>query len=396
MPKLSDSMEEATILRWLKDPGDSFTRGEPLAEIETDKATILYEAETDGVLAEIVVPAGEKARLGEPIATLTTASPAHAPPASQPPTSARLAANAPSPFDRPSAARQGSVRRVSATPVARRRAVELGVSLVNLNGTGEGGRITRADVERAAGEGPTREATPGETPEPVAFDRGAVETTSLTSMQRTIAKRMEASTTVPVFTVSIEIDMTTIVSLRNGVDQAIPTLPSVNDFVIRAVALTLRAFPIFNSAWADGTIQNYARINIGIAVALENALLVPTLFDADQKSLTQIATESRKLVEAAKGRRLGPDELSHGTFTVSNLGMFGVRSFTAIVNQPQAAILAVGGIARRPAEIDGRIDLRHTMNATLSADHRVVYGADSAAFLAHLKTLLEHPLALTT
>jgi pyruvate dehydrogenase E2 component (dihydrolipoyllysine-residue acetyltransferase) len=388
MPKLSDSMEQATILSWLKQPGDEFTRGDPLVEIETDKATILYEAETDGVLAEIVVPAGETARLGEPIAILAGGSHNAAQVAARS-ASAPSMASAPPAVPPPSAG--GAPGRVSATPVARRRAAELGVSLLDLKGTGEGDRITRADVERAAGE-PSAEQTPASR----GFDRGAVETPSLTSTQRTIAKRMEASTTVPVFTVSVEIDMTTIVALRTGADSAISTVPSVNDFVIRAAALTLRAFPIFNSAWAEGTIETYSRVNIGIAVALENALLVPTLFDADQKSLTQIATESRRLVEATKTRQLGPDELTHGTFTVTNLGMFGVHSFTAIVNTPQAAILAVGGIARRPAETDGLIELRHTMNATLSADHRVVYGADGAAFLAHLKSLLEHPLALTT
>jgi pyruvate dehydrogenase E2 component (dihydrolipoamide acetyltransferase) len=380
MPKLSDSMEEATILRWLKAPGEAFVRGDPLAEIETDKATIVYEAESDGVLAEIVVPEGATARLGDPIATLNgdSAGAAQAP--------APNAVEAPPPAPQPRPAATSHAPRARATPVARRRAVELGVSLFGLEGTGHGGRITRSDVERAAGG----RAEPG------ARDRGAVEHVALTSTQETIAKRMEVSATVPVFTVSVEIDMSIVVALRKDTDAVIAVVPSVNDFVVRAAALALLRFPAFNAAWIEGRVERYSRVNIGIAAAVEGGLLVPTLFDADRKSVAEIATESRKLIEAAKARRLGPDDLSHGTFTVSNLGMFGVHAFTAIVNAPQAAILAVGGIARRPAEVGDRVELRHTMIATLSADHRVVYGADGAAFLGQLKTLLEHPLSLTT
>jgi len=340
MPKLSDSMEEATVIRWLKGPGQSFSRGEPLAEIETDKATVVYEAEADGVLASILVPEGSSARLGEPIATLDgdTAAP---------------------PAERP-----------RATPVARRRAVELGISLHGLAGTGPGGRITVEDVERAAGDA---------SPVPAPSAKGKVEVVKLSPTQATIAKRMEQAASIPTFTVTAEIDMSSVVALREA--ESAPS-PSVNDFLVRAAALTLRELPAFNSAWLDGRIERYSRVNVGIAVAVEGALLVPTLFDADEKALTQIAAESRELTERARNRRLTPEELTNSTFTVSNLGMFGVRSFTAIVDPPQAAILAVGGI-------DGG-----SMLATLSADHRVVYGADGAAFLAHLKSLLEQPESL--
>ena len=336
MPKLSDSMEEATILRWLKEPGDSFARGEPLAEIETDKATVVYEAESDGVLASIVVPEGESARMGDPIATLD--------------------GDAEAPVERP-----------RATPVARRRAVELGVSLHGLNGTGPGGRITVEDVEAAAGDAP----------EPSPSGKGRAEVIELTPTQATIANRMEAAASIPTFTVSVEIDMSTVVTRRT---EATEPKPSINDFLVRAAALTLREFPAFNSSWADGRIERWPRVNVGIAVAVEGALLVPTLFDADRKPLAQIAEESRELAERARNRTLSPAELTSSTFTVSNLGMYGVLSFTAIVDPPQAAILAVGGIH------DGR------MQATLSADHRVVYGADGAAFVRHLKSLLEQPL----
>ena len=343
MPKLSDSMEEATILRWLKEPGEAFSRGEPLAEIETDKATIVYEAETDGVLAQIVVPEGESARLGEPIATLdgdAAAAPAQ-------------------PAERP-----------RATPVARRRAVELGVSLHELAGSGPGGRITVEDVERAA-----RDAAPAAAPS----GKGEVEVVQLTATQSTIARRMEQAAAIPTFTVTAEIDMSTVVALRRYESEP---RPSVNDFLVRAASLTLRELPQFNSSWVDGRVERYSRVNVGIAVAVEGALLVPTLFDADQKTLAQIATESRELAERARSRRLTPEELTSSTFTVSNLGMYGVRQFTAIVDPPQVAILAVGGIDRG------------TMLATLSADHRVVYGADGAEFLRRLKTLLEDPATL--
>jgi pyruvate dehydrogenase E2 component (dihydrolipoamide acetyltransferase) len=376
MPKLSDSMEEATIVRWLKSPGEPFVRGEPLAEIETDKATVVYEAENDGVIAEFVVQEGGTARLGDPIARLNGDGAVAAGPAVvEAPATARAPAG-------------GAVRepgRARATPVARRRAVELGVSLHGLEGSGPAGRVTATDVERAARAGVAPEGR----------DRGTVERIPPTSTQATIAGRMEAAAAVPVFTVTAEIDVGAVVALRRGADDVVELVPSLNDFVVRAAALTLRRFPAFNAGWVDGRVERYSRVNVGIAVALDDALLVPTIFDADRKSLTAITRESRLLVEHTRSRSLGPDELTNGTFTVSNLGMFGVHSFTALVNAPQAAILAVGGIVRRPAEVDGRVEFRDTMLATLSADHRVVYGADGAVFLNHLKTLLEHPLSLT-
>jgi pyruvate dehydrogenase E2 component (dihydrolipoamide acetyltransferase) len=380
MPKLSDSMEEATIIRWLKSPGESFVRGDALAEIETDKATVVYEAEADGVIAEFIVEEGGTARLGEPIARLNGDGVAPAAAAAPAPAAAPAEAAAP-------VAAHFDSDRVRATPVARRRAVELGVSLYGLVGSGPGGRVTATDVERAAG-GAVPRTTSG-------LDRGTVEQVGLTPTQATIARRMEASAAVPVFTVTIEIDMSGVVALRRGDGEGDTVVPSVNDFAVRAAALALRRFPAFNGSWADGRIERYSRVNVGIAVALDDALLVPTLFDADRKSLTEIAVESRGLIERARTRSLAPDELTHATFTVSNLGKFGVHSFTAIVSSPQAAILALGGIDRRPVEAEGRIEFRETLLATLSADHRVVYGADGAAFLGHFKSLLEQPLSLT-
>jgi pyruvate dehydrogenase E2 component (dihydrolipoamide acetyltransferase) len=217
------------------------------------------------------------------------------------------------------------------------------------------------------------------TPRPPADARGDAHVVELTPTQAMIARRMvESVTTIPVFTVSVDVDMSLVSALRKDVDDA----PSLNDFVVRAAALTLRDFPRFNASYVDGAVHSYSRVNVGIAVAADDALLVPVVFDADAKTLPQISAETRRLADAARRRALRPDELQGGTFTVSNLGMFGVRSFTAIVDPPQVAILAVGGI------VDG------AMTLTLSCDHRVVYGADGAGFLSRLRELLERPLAL--
>jgi pyruvate dehydrogenase E2 component (dihydrolipoyllysine-residue acetyltransferase) len=354
MPKLSDSMAEAVIVRWLVSPGEAFERGEGLLEVETDKATVVYEAEAAGTLDSILVPEGGTAAIGEAIATLTNGT------------------------GRSSADGDSAAQRANATPVARRTAVELGVSLHGIAGTGPGGRITREDVQKAAaGSGTTAPE-----PEPTRGGKGEVRTVELTATQATIARRMaEAATTIPSFTVTADVDMSLITALREGASDA----PSLNDFVVRAAALTLREFPRFNASYVDGKVECYSRVNVGIAVATEDALLVPVVFDADARSLGEIAAETRRLADAARRRALAPDDLQDGTFTVSNLGMFGVRSFTAIIDPPQVAIIAVGGV--RP---DG------AMTVTLSCDHRVVYGADGARFLSRLRELLERPLALTS
>jgi pyruvate dehydrogenase E2 component (dihydrolipoamide acetyltransferase) len=354
MPKLSDSMADAVIIKWLKSPGDAFARGEALIEVETDKATVVYEAEADGTLGSILVAEGETAAIGQPIATLGNGA-------------------APSVSERP-----------NATPVARRTAVELGVSLHGIAGTGPGGRITREDVQKAAADSPPI-ATP-------AGGRGDVRVIELTTTQSTIARRMvESATTVPVFTVSVDIDMSLVAELRGSAREKRDDVPSLNDFVVKAAATTLREFPRFNSSYADGRIEQYSRVNVGIAVATDDALLVPVVFDADSKSIAEIARETRRVAAAARGRSLRPEELRDGTFTVSNLGMFGVRSFTAIIDVPQTAILAVGSVRREPTEDSG---FRDVMTATMSCDHRVVYGADGARFLSRLRDLLERPLLL--
>jgi pyruvate dehydrogenase E2 component (dihydrolipoyllysine-residue acetyltransferase) len=395
MPKLSDSMADAVIVRWLKGPGDAFQRGDGLIEVETDKATVVYEAEWPGTLAAILAPEGATVAIGEPIATVTNGEgpavrqerpePAQAEPAQPEPQPV-----APAPAPGRGSGDGAGMRRPNATPVARRIAVERGVSLHAIAGTGPGGRITAEDVEEAAAGARAPAAGP-------AAGKGDVRIQELTPTQATIARRMvESATTVPVFTVSADIDVSLIAALRAGAREEGGDIPSVNDFVVKAAALALRAAPRFNASYVDGKIELYSRVNVGVAVATDDALVVPVVFDADQKSLVQIAAETRRLADAARRRALGPDEMRHGTFTVSNLGMFGVRSFTAIIDPPQTAILAVGGARREPFEAGpDRVAFRDVMTVTLACDHRVVYGADGARFLSRLRELLERPLALT-
>ena len=389
MPKLSDSMADAVIIKWLKTPGEAFARGEALIEVETDKATVVYEAESDGTLAAILVAEGETAAVGEPIATLSNGGAAPARPEPVPeaePDTATVDGGAP--------ARRSEAHgeRPNATPVARRAAVELGVSLHGIVGSGPGGRVTVDDVRAAA-------ATGGPAPAPrQAGGKGEVTTRELTPTEATIARRMvESATTAPVLTAAADVNVSLIVALRRGGRDAGHEVPSLNDFVVKATALALRDHPRVNGSYAEGRIETYSRVNVGIAVATaDDALLVPVVLDADRKSLAEIGAESRRLADAARRRTLTPGELHHATFTVSNLGMFGVRSFTAIVDAPQAAILAVGGTRREPFEEGpGRIGFRDVITMTITCDHRVVYGAHAARFLSRLRELLEQPLALT-
>jgi pyruvate dehydrogenase E2 component (dihydrolipoamide acetyltransferase) len=391
MPKLSDSMADAVILRWLKAPGDAFARGEGLLEVETDKATVVYEAEYDGTLDSILAPEGSTVPIGEPIATLANgdgdrgAEERRAMVQPEPATVNPVEEGA-----RPASTDGQESQRPNATPVARRAAVDLGVSLHGIAGTGPGGRITLGDVEKAAAE-------PGAAVhEPAAVGKGDTRIVELTTTQATIARRMvESATTIPSFTASTDVDMSLISALRRGAREEREDAPSLNDFVVKAVAAALRKFPRFNASYVDGRVECYPRINVGVAVATDDALLVPVVLDADRKTLSQIAADTRRLAEAARRRALRPEDLRDGTFTVSNLGMFGVRSFTAIVDPPQVAILAVGSVRRAPVE-DGRggVAFRDLMTVTLTCDHRVVYGADGAQLLTRLRELLERPLLL--
>ena len=443
MPRLSDSMEEGTILKWLKADGESVARGEPLAEIETDKATLTYESDAAGVLT-IVVAAGETLPIGEVIATLAGAgaedgeaasqapsAPAAAPTAAATPASppAMTSADPAEASGAPPEAAPGKQAggRVKASPLARRMAREQGIDLHAVTGTGPGGRVVKADIEQAARNGtaplpagsdsepaapptetPAAAAAPSPspaaaTPAPppatapgeTAAAKGDVTIQELTRIQQVIARRMaESKATVPEFTLRTEIDMEACVALRSQLKELGGEVPSYNDMVVKACALALREFPRANGSYRDAHFELHSRVNVGVAVAATDALVVPTIFDADRKSLREIARETRAVAERVRTGTVTPPELSGGTFTVSNLGMFGVTDFTAVINPPQAAILAVGALAPRAVVHGGELVARNTMGVTLACDHRILYGADAAQFLARIRELLEQPLAL--
>jgi pyruvate dehydrogenase E2 component (dihydrolipoamide acetyltransferase) len=515
MPRLSDSMEEGTILKWLKSDGDEVAKGDELVEIETDKATMTYEADADGTL-EIVADEGSTLAIGEVIArigegggssseasadggaeqeaaagdgddeesgggtatkTETDGDGAEAAdeaeaededeaedeaegedadagededageeqeseeePAAEPAASAdgedgasqdgggqaAEAERAPS--------TEGNGGRPKASPVARRIAREQGIDLSTLEGTGPGGRIVKADVEAAASGGgaaepeagraetaeeepeakeapereeaaeaepeeePKREAEPEKAPAGQT-GKGEVTVEEPSRIQQVIARRMaESKATIPHFTLSTDVDMEGAVELRDQLkaladDQGTP-VPSYNDMVVKACAIALRDFPLVNGAYRDGKYELYSRVNIGVAVAGEGTLIVPTIFDADQKGLGQIASESRGLAEKVRDGKISPPELSGATFSITNLGMYGVTTFTAVINPPQAAILAVGKMEPKVVARDGEVVVRNGMNLTIACDHRILSGAPAAEFLARVKAILEQPIAL--
>jgi pyruvate dehydrogenase E2 component (dihydrolipoamide acetyltransferase) len=411
MPRLSDSMEEGTIIKWLKAEGDEVARGDELVEIETDKATMTYEADSDGVL-QIVAAEGDTLPVGEVIARLNGAGEAsevrrqasegepepdaQAEPEPEPEPAAQAEPEPePEPAPPPSAAESDGGERVKASPIARRMAREKGLELSSLRGTGPGGRIVKADVESAA-PAAAPQAAPAAAPEPAAATgKGESELVELTRTQQLIARRMaESKATVPDFALNMDIDMEAAVAMRAQLKEVAEVVPSFNDMVVKASALALREYPRANGSYKDGRFELHGRINVGVAVAAQDALIVPTIFDADRKSLGEIARVARELAGKVRDGTIAPPELSGGTFTVSNLGMYGITSFTAVINPPQAAILAVGTIERRPTVVDGEIVPRHRMAVTLACDHRILYGADAAEFLARVRGLLESPAAM--
>jgi pyruvate dehydrogenase E2 component (dihydrolipoamide acetyltransferase) len=444
MPRLSDSMEEGTVLKWLVEKGGEVKRGEPLVEIETDKANMTYEADAEGVLVEIVAEEGDTVALGEVIARL--GEPGEEPASSEDgkgeaggeaeadeaaereagagaPEPDEEEAEAPEPEEREGATATAEAPargteggdgagdgRVKASPVARRMARELGVELEGIEGTGPGGRIVKADVEAAAegdgAEAPPAEAEPAEAPEREEAPaekaevgaKGAVDEHELSRLQQTVSRRMaESKATAPDFAISLDVDMTGCMELRDRLKEVADPAPSYNDMVVKAAAKALREHPRVNGAYRDGRWELYSNVNVGVAVASEEALIVPTIFEADRKSLGEISRQARELIGKVRDQKITPPEVSSGTFTVSNLGMYGIERFSAIINPPQAALLAVGALKRRPVvdEDSGRIVARHTMTLTLVCDHRILYGADAAQFLARVRELLEQPLSLT-
>jgi pyruvate dehydrogenase E2 component (dihydrolipoamide acetyltransferase) len=443
MPRLSDTMEEGTVLRWLKRDGELVRRGEELVEIETDKAAMVYESDQEGVLS-LTAREGDTLPVGATIAHVgagpvetpdaaseadamaseaDAAAPAAVAAAPAAPTMASAADAAaptaapatievaPHPAQAEAPPEHGA--RVKASPLARRVARERGIDLHALTGTGPGGRIVKADVSgdatAAAAPATGREGGPPETAAPasppaaptlaerVASAKGETTEVELTRSQQTVARRMaESKATIPDFALQAEVDMEACVALRAELKRLSPeAAPTYNDMVVKACALALREHPRANGSYRDGRLQLHSRVNVGVAVATEEALVVPTVFDADLKALGEIARETRALAERVRAGTITPPELGGGTFTVSNLGMYGVRSFSAIVNPPQAAILSVGALAPRAVVHDGAVVARHTLAVTLVCDHRALYGADAARFLARIRELLEEPAALT-
>ncbi len=466
MPRLSDSMEEGTVLKWLVDEGAEVKRGEPLVEIETDKANMTYDADADGTLIEIVAQEGDTLAIGEVIARIGEAGEAGSngkpeaeekteeeePEAEEEQDEEDAGAEdeaAKEEDEEAVTADAGETRggggggdgggetqpggdgggtatrerapsgdgnggeRVKASPVARRMARELGLELRGIDGTGPGGRIVKADVQAAAEDGGARteeapaeaEAEPAEAkPERGAAEparaeagpKGEAEIQELTRLQQTVSRRMaESKATAPDFSISLTVDMTQAVELRSRLKEVADPAPSFNDMVVKAAATALTEHPRVNGAYRDGKFELYDNVNIGVAVAAQDALVVPTVFNADQKSLGQISKDARAVIEKVRDKTVTPPELSGGTFTVSNLGMFGIEFFTAIINPPQASILTVGKLEKRPAVDDsGRIVAQDQMTLSLVCDHRILYGADGAKFLARVKELLEQPLSL--
>jgi pyruvate dehydrogenase E2 component (dihydrolipoamide acetyltransferase) len=402
MPRLSDSMEEGTIIKWLKGDGDAVARGDELVEIETDKATMTYEADADGVL-QIVAGEGDTLPVGEVIARLNgkgevsgdsgQASEPEPEPDPEPAPAQEAPPSAPPPQRDGDQQRDGG-ERIKASPIARRMAKEKGLDLSSLQGTGPGGRIVKADIEGAKPE-VAAAPEPAAGPEPQPTGKGETELVDLTRTQALIARRMaESKATVPDFTLQMDIDMDAAVAMRAQLKAVADVVPSFNDMVVKSCALALREFPRANGSYKDGRFELHARINIGVAVAAHDALIVPTIFDADRKSLGEIARAARELAEKVREGTVTPPELSGGTFTVSNLGMYGITNFTAVINPPQAAILAVGAIEQRPVVRDGALVAGHRMAVTLACDHRILYGADAAQFLARVRDLLENPAAM--
>jgi len=387
MPRLSDSMEEGTILQWFVAEGDHVQEGQELVEIETDKANVTYEADAAGTVLALSVGEGATVPVGAPIAVIGEPG-EELPPAHEPSPKTLAVAAAPTAPPRP-AAQRSARQRPKASPVARRLASELSVDLSEIAGSGPQGRVVRADVERAA----NGQASP---PEQVVSAKGKSTVHELDRLQRTVARRMaESRATVPDFELRCEVDMSAAVALRDRLRQVADPVPSYNDFVVKASALALRDFPRVNGSYRDGRVETYERINVGIAVAAKDALVVPTVFDADRLSLGEIARSAGALAERVRDGTISPAELAGGTFTVSNLGMYGIDSFSAVINPPQAAILAVGSLKPRAIVLeDGDLVARPTIVLTLACDHRVLYGAEGAQFLDRTRALLEAPDAL--
>ncbi len=409
MPRLSDTMEEGNIVSWLKKEGDPVKAGDILAEVETDKATMELESYFDGFLLYIGVPSGPVAVDGiiavigkkdEEFKHLLTEQKNVAPSAPVPTKEESktpvVAPSAPSAVSEviSESSSDASTGRVKASPLAKSIAAEVGVNLEQVQGSGDQGRIIKKDVENYLVNKPTQN-TPS-APLAIAstsnFTYGDV---PLSQMRKTIARRLgESKFTAPHFYLTIEINMDNAVAARTGINENTPVKISFNDFVIKASASALRKHPAINSSWLGDKITYHRDINIGVAVAVEEGLLVPVINHADMKSMSSINQEVKELAGKAKTKKLTPQEMQGNTFTISNLGMFDIEEFTAIINPPDACILAVGSIIKKPIVKNDQIVIGNMMKVTLSCDHRVVDGATAAQFLQTLKAMLENPVLM--
>jgi len=416
MPKVGDAMSEGKVVRWYKNAGDAVKKGEPLLEIETDKVNLDLEAESDGTLADVRAKEGDMVPVGETLARVLGAGekapePAKVEEKPAEPEQQRRTTDKKDAFkhttgeyheaieqkgprrDRTApetnvVAMPQSGGRLRSSPLARKMASELGVSLDSVQGSGPRGRIIAADVKNAQGRGATASA---------AQPLPSLETKiiPLSAMRRTIAKRLSESTgPIPHFYLTADYDVTNLLEVRRQLSEMTGAKLSLNDFIIRAVALALRSHPQVNASWGDDAITQHGEVHVGVAVATPEGLITPVIRNADQKSVSDIATEVRALADKAKNRKLKPEEYQGSTFTISNLGAWGIEEFTAIINPPNAAILAIGAAEARPVAIDRQIVVRDRMKVTMSCDHRLVDGAIGADFLRTLRQLIEQPLRL--
>ena len=423
MEALSPTMEEGQVVRWLKAEGDSVTAGELLAEIETDKATMELVARGDGVLRAILLGEGQTAPVGNVIAVIAAADedvadllpaagadptssataageePAagSSPPATQAPTarsaarSSSAAAVQPAEAETPAAVARTDGGRLRASPVARRLAREAGIRLEAIAGSGPRGRIVKRDIQGALAAGAA--ATPASAPTVAGEDFVDV---PLTQIRKTIARRLvESLGPVPHFFLTVDVDMARAAELREQFNELeLGARISYNDIVIKATALALARHPECNAWWGGDHVRRHHRVHIGVAVAIDDGLITPVVRDAHVRPVAEISNEVRQLAELARAKRLTPEQYTGSTFSISNLGMFGIEQFTGVINPPEAGILAVGAVEDRPVAVDGSVVARRRMRMTMSCDHRVIDGAQGARFLSTLKDILEKPLSV--
>ena len=425
MPKLSPTMEEGQLSRWLKKEGDKVSMGEPLAEIDTDKATMEMQALANGVLRKILINEGQSAPLGqliavigepnEDISSVLAEAPAAAPkPEEQkkpepekapeqlaPAPQAKAAAASAQPQPAVDNDRQPKVAptdsgRMIVSPLAARMAAEAGIDLRSLQGSGPGGRIVKKDIEAALTQPKAQAATPLRLVETPPAGASAYRDEPATEIRKVIAKRLVTSLgPVPHFFLTTDIEMDRAAEMRRGINALDPDLKiSINDIIIKVTAAALMQHPQVNASFQEKIVRYYERADIGVAVAIEDGLITPVVRAADQKSLSQIAAEVRELAERARSRKLKPEEYTGATFSISNLGMFGIDEFTAVINPPEGGILAIGAMTPKPVVRDNQIVIRQMMRVTMSCDHRIIDGATGAKFLQTFKKILENPLYL--